>query len=123
MRTGVLLGVAVLFAVMGAYGLAAPAALVRPFAIVLSGPAARAEVRAVYGGFGLAIAVVSTLAALDLGGIRTGAVTTVAVALLGMAGGRLVARVTEPPGGFYPIWFYFWVECGTAALLLLTVWA
>ncbi|SHN45318.1 DUF4345 family protein [Cryptosporangium aurantiacum] len=115
--------VAVFFAGMGIVGLAAPVALVKPFGITLSGAAARTEIRAVYGGFGVAIAVVLAVAVTDLGGIRTGAVTTVAAALLGMAGGRLVARVVETPRCFYPTWFYFWVEVAGAAGLLLAAWA
>lgn len=122
MSTGVILVVAVLFAVMGIGGLVAPGTLVRPFGITLSGAAARTEIRAVYGGFGVAIAVVLTLAVIDVGGIRAGAVTAVAAALLGMAGGRLIARAVDKPCGFYPIWFYFWVEIAGAAALLLAVW-
>ncbi|MFF5258786.1 hypothetical protein ACFY4C_07555 [Actinomadura viridis] len=39
-------------------------------------------------------------------------------ALLGMAFGRLAARVVERPSAFYPSWFYFWVELlGGAALV------
>lgn len=114
--------VAALFAAMGGYGLVAPAALVRPFGIVLAHPAARAEVRAVYGGFGIAVAVVLTVAGLNRGAAGAGAVTAVAAALLGMAAGRLAARVAESPGGFYPSWFYFWVELTTAGLLLAGVW-
>lgn len=123
MSTAVILLAAVLFLAMGVYGLVAPAALVRPFRIALDGADARAEVRAVYGGFGVAIAVVLAVAGLDLGGIRVGAVTAVAAALLGMAGGRLAARVAEAPRAFYPVWFYLCVELLAAALLLLAVWA
>ncbi|GAA3383820.1 DUF4345 family protein [Cryptosporangium minutisporangium] len=122
MTSGVLVALAVLFAGMGVLGLAAPAVLVRPFGITLTGAAARTEIRAVYGGFGVAIAVVLILAVADPGGIRAGAATAVAAALLGMAGGRLVARAVDVPRGFYPIWFYFWVEVAGAAALLLAVW-
>jgi hypothetical protein len=55
--------IALFFAGMGVYALAAPAALVRPFGITLGESTARSEVRAVYGGFGLAIAGVLALAA------------------------------------------------------------
>jgi hypothetical protein len=41
---------------MGTYALAAPAAIIRPFGTTLGGAASRSEIRAVYGGFGLAIA-------------------------------------------------------------------
>lgn len=114
--------VAALFAAMGIYGLVAPQALVSPFGIVLARPAGRAEVRAVYGGFGVAVAVVLVVAGLNRGAAGAGAVTAVAAALLGMAAGRLAARVAEAPGGFYPSWVYFWVELATAGLLLASVW-
>ncbi|WP_371400789.1 DUF4345 domain-containing protein [Kribbella sp. NBC_00662] len=112
--------VAVFFAGMGIYGLAAPAALARPFGIQISGPHARSEVRAVYGGFGVAVAGVLVVALLD-DGIRRGAVIAVAVALAGMAAGRLVGRVFDRPAAFYPIWFYFWVELVLAAILWFSV--
>lgn len=102
---------------MGGYALAAPAALAKPFRIVVDAPESRSEIRAVYGGFGLAIAAVLTAAAFDVGGIRTGAVVTVAAALAGMALGRLVSRLADSATAFYPVWFYFWVEAVTAALL------
>ncbi len=111
--------VATLFLAMGGYGLAAPAALIRPFGITLPGPEARAEVRAVYGGFGVAVGLMLIVAAMYGGGVRTGAVIAVAAALLGMAGGRVISRLLEPPGAFYPTWFYFWVEVIGASLLLL----
>jgi uncharacterized protein DUF4345 len=112
--------VAVFFADMGIYGLAAPAALVRPFGIQISGPNARSEVRAVYGGFGLAVAGMLVVALLD-DGIRRGAVIAIAVALAGMAAGRLIGRVFDRPAAFYPIWFYFWVELVLAAILWFSI--
>ncbi|MGP8301186.1 DUF4345 domain-containing protein [Streptomyces inhibens] len=105
---------------MGLYGLAAPARLVRPFGIRLDGATARTEVRAVYGGFGVAMAALLGWAAADpADALRRGAVLAVAVALLGMAGGRLAARLAEPPGPWYPSWFYCGVEvCGGGVLLV-----
>ncbi|HEY0636918.1 MAG TPA: DUF4345 family protein [Pseudonocardiaceae bacterium] len=121
MATTVIVVVAVLFLGMGGYGLAAPAALTRPFGIALSGPAARAEVRAVYGGFGLAVGALLVTAALGDGEFRDGVVVAVAVALLGMAAGRLLARFAEAQDGFYPSWFYFWVEVVAGGALLAAV--
>jgi Domain of unknown function (DUF4345) len=63
--------IAVFFLGMGIYALAAPAALVRPFGITLGESASRSEVRAVYGGFGLAIAGVLAYAAVADGDVRT----------------------------------------------------
>jgi len=78
---------------MGIYALAAPAALVRPFGITLAEPTSGSEVRAVYGGFGLAMAAVMALAA--YGVYRTGIMITVAAALAGMALGRIVSAVVD----------------------------
>ncbi|MGH3646457.1 MAG: DUF4345 domain-containing protein [Micromonosporaceae bacterium] len=117
----VLIGaVALFFLGMGVYGLAAPAALIGPFGITLDSPAARTEVRAVYGGFGVAIAALLGYAILA-SAVRQGAVVAVALALLGMAFGRLVGRAFDRPERFYPTWFYFWVELLGATLLLLAL--
>ncbi|MGW0864543.1 DUF4345 family protein [Streptomyces sp. NPDC002611] len=111
--------VALFFLGMGLFGLVAPRALIRPFGIELSVPEARAEVRAVYGGFGVAVGALLTWAVLGgSGGVRSGVVLTVAVSLAGMAFGRLVARVVERPSAFYPSWFYFWVETVGAVVLV-----
>lgn len=108
---------AVFFLGMGGYALAAPAALVRPFGTTLGGAAARSEVRAVYGGFGLAIAGVLGYAAVNPGDVRTGILITVAAALAGMAFGRVAAAVLGDRTSFYPNWFYCLVEAVAAAAL------
>ena len=108
---------AVFFFGMGIFALARPAALIRPFGITLPTPESRAEVRAVYGGFGLAIAGVLALAATDAT-LRAGILITMAAALGGMAFGRLVSGVVDRPKAFYPNWFYFVVEVVAAAALL-----
>jgi hypothetical protein len=114
----VVIGVgAVFFLGMGVYALAAPAALVRPFGTTLEGAAARAEVRAVYGGFGLAIAGVLVYAAINPGDVRTGILIAVAAALGGMAFGRVAAAVLGDRTSFYPNWFYFLIEAVAAAAL------
>jgi hypothetical protein len=118
----VLIGlVGVFFLGMGLLGLVAPRRLIRPFGITLDSATARTEVRAVYGGFGVAIAVLLGFAAFDVGGIQRGVAIAVAVALAGMAFGRLVARFAERPERFYPSWLYFWVELVMAALLVVSV--
>ncbi|MEU0386352.1 DUF4345 family protein [Streptomyces chartreusis] len=111
--------VALFFLGMGLFGLVAPGVLIRPFGIELSVPEARTEVRAVYGGFGVAVGALLAWSALGASGdLRSGVVLTVAVSLAGMAFGRLVARAVERPSAFYPSWFYFWVEILGAALLI-----
>jgi Domain of unknown function (DUF4345) len=110
--------IAVFFLGMGIYALAAPAALVRPFGITLGESASRSEVRAVYGGFGLAIAGVLVFAAIADGDLRRGILITVAAALAGMAFGRIVSAVIDDRTAFYPNWFYCLVEAVAAAALL-----
>lgn len=108
---------AVFFGGMGVLALTRPAELIRPFGIALPSPESRAEVRAVYGGFGLAIAGVLAWAATGHPG-RDGILITVAAALGGMAFGRLASAAVDPPKSFYPNWFYFLVEVVGAAALL-----
>ena len=118
METIAIVVVGVFFLAMGGYALVAPAALARPFRMRIDTPESRSEIRAVYGGFGIAVAGVLGAAAADVGGIRTGVVIAVGVALAGMALGRLVSRMIDSGTAFYPIWFYFCVEVAAAALLL-----
>jgi hypothetical protein len=113
--------ISVFFLGMGVYALAAPAALIRPFGISLGDPASRSEVRAVYGGFGLAIAAVLACAALQDGDIRKGILITVGAALAGMAFGRIVSAVVDTRTAFYPNWFYCLVEAvGAAGLFAIS---
>jgi hypothetical protein len=115
--------VAALFALMGLYALAVPALVLEPFGVKLESPDGRNEVRAVYGGFGLAVAGVLVAAALDAGEVREGVLVAIGFALAGMAFGRLVSGAVERPSGFYPIWFYFVVELVGAGVLLAVAWA
>ena len=101
---------------MGLLALLNPAAVVRPFGMSLPKPESRAEVRAVYGGFGLAIAAMVGLAATHQD-LRAGILLTVAAALGGMAFGRVVSGIVDRPKAFYPNWFYFLVEVIAAAAL------
>ena len=114
--TVVIVLAAAFFLGMGIFALARPAALIRPFGITLPIAESRAEVRAVYGGFGLAIAGMLVLA-LTGHPAREGILMTVAAALGGMAFGRLVSGLVDRPKDFYPNWFYFLVEIAGAAAL------
>lgn len=120
MVIGLISAVAVFFLGMGLYALVAPASLIRPFGVTLSRPESRAEVRAVYGGFGLAVAGVLVYAALNPS-VGPAILITVAVALTGMAVGRLISAVVDERTAFYPNWFYFLVEVVLAAALVLAV--
>ncbi|MFF3667218.1 DUF4345 domain-containing protein [Microtetraspora malaysiensis] len=117
----VIVVVAVFFLGMGLFGLVAPATLIRPFRMIADSSEARSEVRAVYGGFGVAVGGLLLMSLADAGGMRTGVVVTVAVSLLGMAIGRLVGRAVERPAAFYPVWCYFWVEVAAGSTLLANV--
>lgn len=109
--------VGVFFLGMGVYALAAPAAILRPFGFSLGSDAQRAEVRAVYGGFGLAIAGVLGWAMTAPTSVRTGVLITVAAALAGMALGRVLSAALGDRTSFYPNWFYCLVEAVAAAAL------
>jgi len=85
--------------------------------MTLGGDASRSEVRAVYGGFGLAIAAVLAYAAAVDGDLRTGILITVGAALVGMAFGRVAAAILGDRTAFYPNWFYFLVEAVAAGVL------
>lgn len=120
--TPLLIGlVALFFLGMGGYGLVAPASLVAPFGIALPSAVARSEVRAVYGGFGVAMGILLGCAAADVGGVRVGVALTTAVALTGMAFGRLVSRLFERQPAFYPSSFYGCLELLAAAALVFAV--
>ena len=116
MTIAVIAVIGVFFAGMGIYALAAPAAMIRPFGITLGEAAARSEVRAVYGGFGLAVAGVLGYAAVAED-VRTGILIAVGAALAGMAFGRVVSAVIDTRTAFYPNWFYCLVEAVAAAAL------
>lgn len=119
MKLAVIGFVAAFFLGMGLYGLARPAALIRPFGISLPSTEARAEVRAVYGGFGVALAAILAFAAAGHA-MSDGILIAVATALMGMAFGRVVSGVVDTPKAFYPNWFYLVVELVLAGAL---VWA
>lgn len=119
MAIAVIAVIGVFFAGMGCYALAAPTAIIRPFGITLGGAASRSEVRAVYGGFGLAMAGVLGYAAVADGDVRTGILIAVGAALAGMAFGRLVSAVLDERTAFYPNWFYCLVEALAAAALFV----
>ena len=90
--------VAIFFAGMGAAALVRPAIIWAPFGVAPTTPEARNEVRAVYGGFGIALAIILVVADNASAGYRDGVLVAIAVALAGMAAGRIVGFVVEPSG-------------------------
>jgi hypothetical protein len=89
---------------LGLTALARPANLLAGFGVAAEGVDARNEVRAVYGGFPLAVA---GLVACSLSGApnATGILLSLAVASLGMALGRLVSAVLDRRIGRLPAVF------------------
>ena len=101
---------------MGVVALTTPERISATFGQATLTPAGRNEVRAVYGGFGVAIAALLAWAT-TVPALRLGIFLAVAVALAGMAFGRLVAAAIERSPGFYPAWFYCGLELVMAAIL------
>jgi len=110
--------VAVFFVLMGLVGLLSPERIQAPFGTAVVSADGRNEVRAVYGGFGIAIGALLFVASSNPA-LRAGAFTAVTVALIGMATGRVVSAMIERPTRFYPCWFYCGVESVMAAVLLM----
>jgi hypothetical protein len=102
---------------MGLYALAVPARVLAFFGVSVMTADGRNEVRAVYGGYGVAIAAV-LCAALVFPDLRRGILVCQAAALVGMAGGRLVSALVDRPPGFYP-WLFGFFEVVMAAGLWL----
>lgn len=117
MATILIIAVAVFFAGMGLVALARPEQVLAFFGTPSLSRDGRNEVRAVYGGFGLAV-VSLLLVALEQPALRPGVLLTVALALVGMAAGRLISALIDGLPGFYPCLF-FAVELALAAALLV----
>jgi len=111
--------VAGFFAVMGVVALARPGFVVGLFGAPAPTRDGRNEVRAVYGGFGLAVAAILVVA-LREPALRQGVLVCVAAALAGMAAGRVVSFAIDRGAGRMPLLFGA-VELALAGMLL-TVW-
>jgi hypothetical protein len=114
MTPGIALNAA-FFLGMGLCALARPALVVAFVGLVPGTADARNEIRAVYGGFGIAIAALLVLVSGNAT-LRPGVMLAVAVALLGMAAGRVVSLLIERTGK-WPVVFLV-METVLAALLL-----
>lgn len=106
------------FACMGVAALARPMLIAAQFGATADSSDARTEIRAVYGGFGVAMAVLLIVAALQSGNTRDGVALTVGVALGGMAIGRLIGMTIERPRGWYPTITYLIIEVVAAVALV-----
>ena len=113
--------VAAFFLAMGVVALWSPERIFSYFGVTSLPMDARNEVSAVYGGFGIAVAALLVGSRADPAW-HQGVVLAIAVALLGMAAGRLVSRIKEGAIGFYPGLFLF-VEISLATALGVSLWA
>jgi hypothetical protein len=115
--TALIVVIGLFFLSMGLLALASPERISSIFGSHTLTIDGRNEVRAVYGGYGVAMAAL-LLAAPHLPSIRQGVLLCVAAALAGMAGGRVLALIVERPSTFYPSWFYCGLEAAMALALL-----
>jgi hypothetical protein len=100
---------------LGVAALVRPATLLAGFGLPAQGLDARNEVRAVYGGFPIAVAAL-VLWSLTGASEADGILLALAVASLGMALGRLVSAVLDRGIGRLPV-FFVGVELALAAML------
>ena len=101
MTTTIISFCAALFALMGVLSFARPLDVVRQFGVRELNADGRNEVFAVYGGFGLAMAGVLVIA-VAVPVLRSGVTLALALALGGMAFGRLVSPAVEGRIGRFP---------------------
>jgi hypothetical protein len=107
---------AALFAFMELVSIVAPTLITAQFGIHKLDREGRNEVRAVYGGFGVAMAGV-LIAAVLIPDIRAGVTLTVGLALGGMAVGRVLSAVMDHGIARQPV-FYLILELFGFTLLL-----
>lgn len=108
--------VALFFFSMGIIGLIRPAAIPRLFKTALTSPEGRNEIRAVYGGYGLAVGAL-LVHSITQPHTQSGVFLAVGVAMLGMAFGRIVSLLIERRIGLFPLVFLV-VELLIALILL-----
>ncbi len=114
--TGLTLSVAAFFLIMGLTAFVDPERIVEFFGTTMLTTDGRNEVRAVYGGFGVVMALL-LVSSLWFQTVHAGVHVTLAAALAGMASGRLVSRWIDGTAGRNP-WLFFVVELALAALLV-----
>jgi len=107
--------IAFAFLGMGLTGLVKPAFIMK----LVDGSAetinSRNEIRAVYGGFGVCLAILLFVSPTLLPELTLGIYVAVGVALAGMALGRLISGLIERPGIL--MWLYLLVEALAAVIL------
>lgn len=108
--------VVLFFLAMGVAALVSPTFIVGRFGLLADSSDAQNEVRAVYGGFGLAVACVLIVGETVRPELSVGIRAAIAASLFGMAGGRLIGAAIRRPGR-WPL-IFFAVELALGALLL-----
>jgi hypothetical protein len=103
------------FLLMGVGALLKPVLVTGQFGVRELSAAGRNEIRAVYGGFGVTMAAVLTLSLLDPE-LRPGILISVALALGGMAVGRLISAAIDRQFDRAPL-VYFIFESVLAIIL------
>ena len=106
-----ILGVSVFFLFMGAVALRNPESVVANFGTTSLTREGRNEVRAVYGGFGVAVALL-LLATLWFPHLKPGVLVAVSVSLGGMAAGRVISVFADGSPSFVA-----WLFCATELIL------
>lgn len=109
--------VALAFLGMGLAALIRPRQIGHYFDVRFDSVDGRNEVRAVYGGFGLAMAA-ALMMALRSPTLRAGILLTVSLALAGMALGRVIGALIESRPGRWPIFFGIVEAVGATVLWL-----
>ena len=104
------------FLFMGVVALWSPIRVTSQFGITTLDADGRNEVRGVYGGFGIAVSAALAVTLL-IPQWRGAATVAVAVALGGMAFGRIVSAIVDRHIGRFPL-FYGTIEGGASLLLL-----
>ena len=118
MSTALALAAAAFYAGLGLATLISPDRIPQTFGVTASTPASRTEVRAVYGGFGLAVGALLAAAPWLAPPVASGIYLAAAFATLGMAAGRLIGALIERPTAFYPIGFWLVAELAVGSALL-----
>jgi hypothetical protein len=113
--------IAIGFAAMGLAALLRPAVIWAPFGVEPTTAESRNEVRAVYGGFGLAVAGLMIWSNAAAAAVREGVLLTVAVSLFGMAAGRGISALVEPRALWGWPGVFLLIEVGAGALTLVGV--
>ena len=108
---------AAFFLGMGVFATVWPTGIVRLFGTTSLTVAGRNEVRAVYGGFGIAVALVLAWSQ-QRPDLEQGIVLAVALSLAGMALGRLVSFAIDRQIAIVPVVFFL-LEAALAGFLLV----